>query len=385
MLDGARFSRKSKVGAAQKTVEGCTCTSSCSRNIFRSQCDTCNTNRCGKYSATGRYGICKFPYTGGSTGWSTQMTNLWKKVSASSSTSASPPGLSAVTDSLKWSVRTTFDNYENELPAGRKKGIHSRGSVCKISWEKNWSPFTGLLAKGTVKGFMRIGLAAKGNDQGHTPGWGFMFPRSGQPAGAFVAMHSTDSGQPWNIYKNNISNHVPPASQGGTKLLAGIFEKGTKCSSMVGLSDMAMFSQTGAKSGNPKFPFKLIFVPTQAAKNSQTWGKKDINKLHQEINKVPSGTIMFNVKACKVSAASSAEASNPSVACSSPVSLGTIKLDSQCRTSQFSDSGLFFRHTRIEDDWKLMPSYKTNAQAACGRSNGDWRAASPAPCHTQRQ
>ena len=36
---------------------------------------------------------------------------------------------------------------------------------------------------------------------------------------------------------------------------------------------------------------------------------------------------------------------------------GDIRTTSQCTTSWYGDASLHFRHTRIEEDWKLEPSY----------------------------
>lgn len=61
---------------------------------------------------------------------------------------------------LSESAQTSFWDFKDELPAGRVKGIHSIGAVCKFSIDiASDSPYTGLFAPGIQEGFVRMGGA----------------------------------------------------------------------------------------------------------------------------------------------------------------------------------------------------------------------------------
>jgi len=300
-----------------------------------------------------------------------------KKIAANPHTTVEyKDSLSVLTSSWKTSVHTSFDNYLPEMPAGREKNIHTVGAVCDIEFKVKSSAYTGLLGRGTHKGFVRLGTAAAPDDKGITPGVGFKFPRSGVPSGDFVAMHNTDGGQSWNFFGSNMSNHISPAT-GPKILLAAKFEDATICSTQVGLSNLAMYDQQG-KGFTPKFPFKLFLVPRVSTRNSPT----TVSEYVKQFEQFHAGSTLFDVWACgkpipdrETEAAGSVERN-----CGSPSHLGSIVTTKQCSASDYGDRHLHIRHQLIEEDWELEPSFLDGAQAACGRSNSDWAAGSPKRC-----
>jgi len=273
-------------------------------------------------------------------------------------------------------MQTSFDNFLPTMPKGRDKFIHTGGCVGQIDMTIRNSPYTGLLARGTQRGFVRMGPAAAPNDDGLLPGWGFKFPRTGVPSGDFVAMHSVQQGQPFNFFANNISTKIAPAS-GALMALARIFEAATICSSQVGISDLAKYSQAGRSVASPKFPYKLFFQPSAGTQTSNS--VKTIDQLMDEWARFPVGMKLFTVYAFDTP--TSDEAAHPTTldTCGSPRLLGDVNVASTCSASDYGDRQFHIRHQRIEEDWALRPDFKTGREA-CGRSAGDWRQGSPDQC-----
>lgn len=370
-------------GFTQMTASGCACTSECGTSVTDSHsCDTCSTSRCGKWGLTGRYDHCSYsPQTSfESQSFSDKIKYYNQNLARDPNTRVTSPSLpNVLLGNFRSSVHTTFDNYLPEMPEGREKFIHTVGSVCRVDFEvASSSKYTGLLSPGTQKGFVRLGSAAAPTEDGLQAGWGFKFPRSGVPSGDFVAMHSTSAGQSFNFFANNISNHIAPAS-GPLVVLAKKFEQATICSTQVGLSDFAKYSQSGSKSSSPKFPYKLFFSPTRDVQTRTT--RKTADQLNEEFASWSVGITMFDVYACDTPTTFENETPGSlEKHCGGRSYLGKVNLAGKCSASDYGDQKFHIRHQRIEEDWALKPSFKSVGQEACGRSRSAWRAGSPDRC-----
>merc|ERR1719414_213381 len=108
---------------AQVTLQGCTCkaNSQCKSDIGTGfKCDTCKTEgRCGTFSLAGRWDYCDYrPLTRAnfiSRSWSSKLAYFWDNIVRNTTRYPEYPLLSNILSS----VRTTFDNYMPEMPAGR--------------------------------------------------------------------------------------------------------------------------------------------------------------------------------------------------------------------------------------------------------------------------
>lgn len=378
---GARSEEEALSGFTQMTASGCECTSACDAGAGDGyRCDSCSTRGCGKFGVTGRYDFCVYPSqeTFDSQTFSQKLDYYKAKLDTDPSIRVEYPGsLDTIISSFQSSVHTTFDNFLPEMPATREKKIHTIGAVCGIDFVVSSSPYTGLLSRGTHKGFVRIGTAGKPEAEGIVPGVGFKFPRTGVPAGDFVAMHSTNPGQSHNFFAMNMSNHVAPA-EGGLTILAQIFERATICSTSVGLSDFARYTQRGTESSPPKFPFKLFFSPSPDVQMTETF--RNAEQLISEFAKWPVGTELFTVFACDSPTDSEDEAPLSLDNCGGRKQLGKISFNSKCSASAYGDQEFHIRHQRIEEDWGFKPEFKQTGQVSCGRSPRDWAKGSPARC-----
>jgi len=359
-------------GGIYTTLGGCTCkaSSACEADIGTLfKCDTCRTkNGCGTFSLLGRWDYCDYrPPTAARFIMQSSTAKLdyfWNKVIANTTRYPEFPLLSNVLSSM----RTTFDNYQPEMPTGREKMIHSVGSVCKFELKiSGSSPYTGLLSPGSQKGLIRLGGALDPAD-GLTPGLGFKLPRSGVPDGDFVMLHSLRAGDQWNFFLKNQSNHLEPVSGGATSILVAKFKEASQCPYQVGLSDLARYSQDGTEHSRPRFPFKLFMRPNSALKTG-TRGET-VDAVHSEIDAIPVGSTLYTVYACRNAAGDEYFPSEDLSSCGNPLLLGEVKTTSRCTTSWYGDASLHIRHQRIEEDWQLEPSYlkqgKYDANTACG-------------------
>jgi len=365
------------------TIDGCTCSSECGAS-FRDgfTCDRCTTSRgCGRGNfVTGYWDYCVYapevPFE--SQSFSAKIAHYARELAKVPKMTIDFPSLpTVVLGNFRSSLHTVFDNFLPTMPEGREKFIHTGASVCSIDMTIRNSPYTGLLATGTQRGFVRMGPASLPTEDGLTPGWGFKFPRTGVPSGDFVAMHAVGETQPFNFFANNISTKLAPAS-GAISVLAKIFETATICSSQVGLSDFSKYSQAGRSVAAPKFPYKLFFQPTAETQASDS--PVTVDQIMDNFARFPVGMKLFTVYGCDAPQADEMGFSPKTLEnCGSPKLLGEIKLAGKCSVSDYGDRKFHIRHQRTEEDWALRPDFNTGREA-CGRSARDWNKGSPGLC-----
>jgi hypothetical protein len=367
----------SKPDPGQKTVKGCTCTSACGASIddlYR--CDWCSTaDGCGhKRVFGGSYDYCAYSQnnTFEAQTWEEKTNYFWQKITADKHGDEKYASQTVI---LTESSITSFDNMKDELPAGREKGIHTIGAICMFNFSiPNSSPYTGLFAGGDHVGFIRMGGAKAYSSDGFPPGIGIKFARSGVHSGNYVALNSLDAST-FNFFALNMSNHIGAPASVATKALVKKFQQASQCAPQVGLSDLAAYAQSGkaVPTAEIKFPFKLFLVPSNEVQFPNT--KKTVAQVNVELESIKVGTTLYTVYACGGASANEDAPTSGGLgkACAQPLRLGEMKTLSECTTSKYGDEKFFIRHQRIEEDWKLEPSYLSqyDASTAC-----DW---TPAP------
>jgi len=274
---------------------------------------------------------------------------LWEAITDSQGESAEIPGkVGFITGALTVSMRTPFDDWYDVLPAGRKKAIHAAGVHCKISFDvASGSGYTGIFAAGSKTGFVRMGSAVPtGVKEGNiVPGLGFKFPRTGRHSGSFVALtDSSKMGHGRNFFELPFSNHATPPD---SSVLRAKFSQASGCINMVGLSDLAKYTQDGEEIDNPEFPYELVLQPKPTVTVSDD--AKDGDVLTALSGGLKEGDDLFDVFAH-----TSPQAKKD---LKEPTKLGTMKLASECTTSLFGDTALFFRHQRMEEDFRLRQEW----------------------------
>ena len=165
------------------------------------------------------------------------------------------------------SMCPTLEAPGDELPTAwtgntRQKYIHSVGSVGKVEFVASSDKYTGLF-QGASYGIVRISLAKEPSEsvQNTAPGMGLKFLRDGVESGSLVAMYSVDGQDSWNVFANDWSNHVGPASGVDVLALSAKFATATPNIQQVGLSDMARYGQDGGmvQDSDINYPYKLVF------------------------------------------------------------------------------------------------------------------------------
>ena len=152
----------------------------------------------------------------------------------------------------------------DELPVAwtgntRQKYIHSVGTVGKVEFVPQENSYSGLF-QGASNGIVRISLAAEPSADvlNTAPGLGLKFLRDGVESANLVAMYGVDGQESWNVFANDWSNHIPPAT-GPLVALGAKFATATPYIQQVGLSDWAEMGESGMAEAEVNYPYKLVF------------------------------------------------------------------------------------------------------------------------------
>jgi len=322
-----------------RTKSNCTCNTPCGASfevgIF--QCDWCYTkDKCGKRSITGAWwDYCAYTPQADELRTATQkLDDLWEHVVANNQSQKAKSAAGCVTES----VQTSFSNFADTFPEGRKKYIHSIGAVCKFELDISpFSPYTGLFKKqNKLKGLIRMGSALPVDvKSGVVPGIGIKFLRSNIVSANFVALKSLSAipDQNYNFFSVALSNHIPPGSGYAAKLLTKKFKQASQCPTQVGLSDICTYDEEGVKEQNVVFPFKVILESALSIPSTPT-----DEETFQRHLLFPNGTALYTLKAVATKG-------------TEPLLLGTLTTTDHCSNSYFGDTKLFFRHQLVEEDW----------------------------------
>jgi len=264
------------------------------------------------------------------------------------------------------SMGTSFDTAADDFPyqgpfdlVRRKKVIHSVGSIAKAKWISVGShPYTGVFT-GADHMLVRFSSAKEVTpNENITPGISLKFLRDGVKSANLMAMPSLMGQQSMNFFVHDFTNHVPSLNNPPVafKLMIKTFEKASKWFSMLGVSDMATYDQSGNEAATPVFPFRLVFSPnpTVTAMFPDT-GDGNYVEYTQQLKE---GTVLFDVYA-----EDEPDENNLHYEKAMPVKIGQIVLTSSPTSTNYGDNILFFQHQRMDDDFAIHPEWVDHATA----------------------
>ena len=231
--------------------------------------DWCKTKgKCGKYNYGGFYYWDKCEYLASGISdctnltWHKKQYEMWATIQSNISSIPIPGQLESLSGIITESVKTTFENEWDIMPAGRKKWINSAGVVCPFALNIQGSPFTGVFKNGTTHGLIRLGSAASIDpNSGVTPGGAVKIFRSGRKSANYVLLHNLKPlpNKNHNFFSVPISNHIPEELPLALNTL--VFPKfcqAQSCVTKIGLSDASTYDQDGSKAKTVSFPFKVV-------------------------------------------------------------------------------------------------------------------------------
>jgi hypothetical protein len=260
-------------------------------------------------------------------------------------------------------LNPTFDDACDTIREGRKKLIHTVGTIAKAEFiPKQGHPYSGNLQTGSKNMFLRLSTAhaydttkstAEGAYENFAPGLSIKFLIDGKPSTNVVALYSTGGQASWNFFLNDITPQFDINYDGastGETLVAAKFSTLTNYISTLANSEMCSITPDGNQvpADKVKVPFKIFFRAPDAMKD--LFEDNFTTEYTDIVSKIPTGTTVYEVYAIE----------RPD--CLENL-IGEIVIRSPFTTSKFADLSMFFKHARndfdfaIHEDWKIYRDY----------------------------
>ncbi|MFZ5756693.1 MAG: peroxidase family protein [Pseudomonadota bacterium] len=250
-------------------------------------------------------------------------------------------------DSILWKK---VQDRTDVAPPGYEKPLHPYGAMAKASFVPVANNgYTGLFS-GAQCGLLRLSVTGDPADRGFAPGLAWKAFVNGKPSENVSALYTlTGQGSNHNFFANELSQYVKQEVNEslGTSL---IFSLVTTKPTQLRVDDMAEVRQDGTKPATVKSPTQIWFVPTAAVKTRFASAPHDFRN---DLVTLSAGTKVYDVYATtaeiKTSIIPSINDSYAAQRRAGAKKIGEMVLTSPFVTSKFGDTGVFFKHQRVED------------------------------------
>lgn len=254
-------------------------------------------------------------------------------------------------------MNTSFDFVGDDMPdqslfdlEKRPKLIHSVGAVCNAQWKSTGDhPYTGVF-QGSNNGFLRFSLAAAPvYDPPNTiPGISYKALRDGVESANLFAMYSLLGQSSFNFFEHDLTNHAPEMNlttvDFAQRQLYKHFKTASEWPTLLGLSAMAKYDETGKEYNPPVFPFRLQFHATPQLHNTFPSAPSKDKEYFIPLFEQLSPGIFYEVWAQQDPNANLKQ-------------IGWVSCTNTPSGSNWGDANMFFQHTRMEDDFSYRPEW----------------------------
>jgi len=233
------------------------------------------------------------------------------------------------------------------MPDDRYKLIHTVGAIAKAQFVWVDNPYTGMF-KSAKNALVRLSAASQPDATNLTPALSIKVLRDGIPSANTIAMYELSGWSQLNWFQDLLCTHVAenPDFPLKLKLLGTKFKLQSTYPGALGLSEFASATESGATVTSPKFPWVLLFQSNPALKAKMD-GNKNLDVGHVLSQITTGNEVLYKIFAID----------NPWSTAANY--LGYVQLTSTFKESKFADLTLFFKHTFIEDDFKLRSDWES--------------------------
>ncbi len=242
-------------------------------------------------------------------------------------------------------IRKKENCHSDVAPKGWKKYLHRRGSVAKVKIiPVENQPFSGIF-EGADCGLIRLSITYRPKGKrDFAPGLALKVLRDQVPSANVSALYKLDGqGDNFNYFENPLSNIVPIGTGVGLKLVHSIFRRVSDYPEEILVDHLATRTQDGKKVRSVNSPRQIFFVPTGELSFSSS--KHDVR---DDFHSIPAGTTLYTVYAAPEKYDSfdyyNYEVKDIKKFVSESTPVANIVTTSPFISSEFGDTGIFFRH-----------------------------------------
>ncbi|HLZ28838.1 MAG TPA: hypothetical protein VKV73_16095 [Chloroflexota bacterium] len=247
-------------------------------------------------------------------------------------------------------LRDTVTRISDELETPKHKLFHSFGTTAKIRFTPESStPYTGIFQE-LAHGLARFSYAGPVDLIGIVPGLGLKFPVDGdRPSANVVVMRMLDPQSVHSVFHNPFTNILPPPSPLNVtmKLVNEYFE--TVVTDGHGLhqpvDNFARIRVSGLPvDAPPTAPYRLILVPTDAARNASDPRLDFRDDLAANL---PAETTIYTVYSLDEPEERALNVRSVDELIPHARTIGAITTESEFIASTYGDYRLFFKHSDV--------------------------------------
>lgn len=286
---------------------------------------------------------------------------LWEKVVATPYTSPPKFAKFGVWQLIAMGVQEISKKktrFSDVAPSGWKKYLHRRGSVAKVEIRSIGDhPYTGVF-KGAECAILRLSLTYRPTKKRDVaPGLALKILRDGVDSANVSALYTLEGqDKNYNFFENPLSNIVPMGSGIGLKLVHSLFRSVSDYPEELVMKHFSEVDENGKKVSAPRWPRQIFFVPNPALSKVERRSEHDVRT---DFELIKEGTSIYKIYALPDSEKdfdySEYKREDIPKFVDKSVLIGEIVSKSEFLSSEFGDTGIFFRHelrakTRSEYD-----------------------------------
>lgn len=214
-----------------------------------------------------------------------------------------------------------------------------------------------------LPGTLRLALRMMAGDLAHAtlfPCVAFKVPRSNWPSGNLCfAGRKVGQASP-SFFVSPLATHLTEKASPILRPLLNVFRKHTAYPTHLGLSDFAKATGDGEISGDPRFPWALVLVPTAEAAQKSIDSSNTSEAFLQQLADIPVGTALYDIYAVPhPNAGAHSSKHDDSIPRSENLLVFSGRLVTRSRfIRSAADHNLKFWHQAKEDDYALRPDWE---------------------------
>jgi len=253
-----------------------------------------------------------------------------------------PTDALGLVSSILWSK---VKDRKDVNPPGYEKPIHPHAAMAKVSFVPTANHlFTGLF-KGNDCGLLRLSVTEDPAEGAFLPGLAWKAFVDGASSENISALYTlSGQGDNYDFFANELSSYVQPEFALSSVLFSAVTSEPTRLM----VNDLSEVSQDGTRIADTTSPTQIYFVPTAEVSNRFSENPHDFR---DDLLTLAAGTKVYDIYATDLEIKKSLFFAEryADQRRDSAVKVGSLYLTSQFNTSQFGDTGIFFKHERYED------------------------------------
>lgn len=250
----------------------------------------------------------------------------------------------------------SFCQRSDEMQGKRLKTTHTQGVVAQVEWVPyaNDEGYTGVYESGSDAVLMRLSQTTNLTDLslGLFPSMALKFLRDGDEAENLFAMPNFTGTDSWDFFRHPLKNRHLPFDEETHPIEVATLQKklieGSRRPFATAIGHIAAKNNDGSllEQDAVKVPYELMYSSPQHFDHEMELNEDGSQVMfYDQLKRLEVGDTVYEVHAL----------TGPACKGGDFIKIADIKLKTKPVTSKFGDTNLYFRHRRVQNDYKYWP------------------------------